>query len=311
MENEFKKLDSLIGAILGTRESKLVSPLSQAHKAGEGYDPRAVERFATLRATLADMAFPERPMPIAHKEEFYNAAFFDAYFSNFIEGTEFEIEEAREIVDSGVVPVERPEDGHDILGTYRVVGSIEEMTTIPRNFDEFLDILSRRHEIIMEGRPDKRPGRFKERPNIAGLTRFVEPALVRGTLRQGYEFYRGLEHPFARALAMMFFVAEVHPFDDGNGRIARAMMNAELIAREQMRIMIPSVFRGEYLSGLKRMTNENDAIPLIKQMQYVQEFAARIDFTDKDRALEIMRMCNAFATPADNIKLKMPIQVKP
>lgn len=245
-------------------------------------------------------------MPVGEKQQFYNAAFFDAYFSNFIEGTEFEIEEARAIVESGVVPLERPEDGHDILGTYRVVGSIEEMTTLPRDYDEFLELLTRRHAFILEGRPDKRPGRFKEKPNLAGMTRFVEPGLVRGTLRQGFEFYRGLEHPFARALAMMFFVAEVHPFDDGNGRIARAMMNAELVTKGHARVIIPSVFRGEYLSGLKRMTNENDPTTFIKQMHYVQEFVARIDFSDKDRTIESMRSCNAFARPEDNLKLRMP-----
>lgn len=306
MEAEFKKLDDLIGAIQGTRETTLISPLSRAHSIGEGYDPAVVERFATLRAALAGIAFPERAMPVGEKQQFYNAAFFDAYFSNFIEGTEFEIEEARAIVESGVVPLERTEDGHDILGTYRVVGSIEEMTTLPRDYDEFLELLTRRHAIILEGRPDKRPGRFKEKPNMAGMTRFVEPGLVRGTLRQGFEFYRGLEHPFARALAMMFFVAEVHPFDDGNGRIARAMMNAELVAKGHARVIIPSVFRGEYLSGLKRMTNENDPTPFIKQMHYVQEFVARIDFSDKDRAIESMRSCNAFARPEDNVKLRMP-----
>ena len=34
---------------------------------------------------------------------------------------------------------------------------------------------------------------------------------------------------------MMFLVAEVHPFADGNGRVARVMMNAELIAGGQQR----------------------------------------------------------------------------
>jgi len=33
---------------------------------------------------------------------------------------------------------------------------------------------------------------------------------------------------------MMFLVSEVHPFLDGNGRIARVMMNAELILAERV-----------------------------------------------------------------------------
>jgi len=32
----------------------------------------------------------------------------------------------------------------------------------------------------------------------------------------------------ARALLAMFIVSEVHPFIDGNGRLARLVMNAEL-----------------------------------------------------------------------------------
>ncbi|WP_286145042.1 Fic family protein [Bacteroides caecimuris] len=49
--------------------------------------------------------------------------------------------------------------------------------------------------------------------------------------------------PFARAIFMMFMISEVHPFNDGNGRIARVMMNAELVRADQSRIIIPTVFR--------------------------------------------------------------------
>jgi fido (protein-threonine AMPylation protein) len=35
---------------------------------------------------------------------------------------------------------------------------------------------------------------------------------------------------------MMFLISEVHPFADGNGRIARIMMNAELVAAGEERI---------------------------------------------------------------------------
>lgn len=307
MEAEFRKLDHIIGAIQGTREAdELVSPRSVARSMHEGYDPKAVERFATLRSVLASQSFRLRPMPIENLKTFYNMAFFDAYFSNFIEGTEFEVEEARKIVDSGIVPADRPADGHDILGTYRVVGSIDDMTTTPKDFDQFLNLLATRHAIILEGRPDKQPGRFKEKPNMAGATRFVEPTLVRGTLRQGFEFYRGLEEPFARALAIFFIVSDIHPFNDGNGRLARAMMNSELIAKGEARIIIPSVFRSEYIAGIKRMTRESDPTAFIKQHAHAQEFASRIDFLDIGAAIETLRGCNAFAKPEDGLVLQMP-----
>ena len=136
----------------------------------------------------------------------------------------------------------------------------------------------------MEGRPDKMPGRFKVQNNQAGATLFVNPELVAGTLRQGYGMYQALADPFARALFMMFLVAEVHPFADGNGRIARVMMNAALLSGGQTRIFIPSVFRNEYVSALKRLTNYNDPAGFLRVMDFAQDFISRIDFTDLETA---------------------------
>jgi hypothetical protein len=43
------------------------------------------------------------------------ASFIEAYFSNYIEGTRFVVEEAKRIVFDGVMPAQRPQDGHDVL----------------------------------------------------------------------------------------------------------------------------------------------------------------------------------------------------
>ena len=83
---------------------------------------------------------------------------------------------------------------------------------------------------VMAGRPDRSPGVFKTTQNRAGDTIFVAPELVPGTLAHGFELCRALPDAFQRAVFMMFVVSEVHPFVDGNGRVARIMMNAEFIA---------------------------------------------------------------------------------
>lgn len=44
-------------------------------------------------------------------------AFFEAYFSNFIEGAEFAVDEAADIVFRSHIPAGRTADGHDVLGT--------------------------------------------------------------------------------------------------------------------------------------------------------------------------------------------------
>ena len=74
------------------------------------------------------------------------------------------------------------------------------------------------------------------------------PALVPGTLREGFERIRALASPLARAMKTKIVVTEVHPFLDGNGRTGRLAMNCVLSEAGLGRIMIPTVYREDYLS---------------------------------------------------------------
>lgn len=304
-DREFGILDNLIGSLLRTRTARLETPTARAFAAGVPYDTHCVERFEKLRQALATDILPFRPRPNL-PPAFTNEAFYDAYFSNYIEGTEFPVNEAIGIVFDGKIPANRPEDAHDILGTYQVVGNFREIFEVPKSFESFIDLLRRRHATILGGRPGRRPGEFKEKLNQAGSSVFVAPEFVAGTLKQGYEIYRSLAHPIERALFMMFLVSEIHPFDDGNGRVSRAMMNSELLAGGLCRIIIPSVFRNEYVSSLKRIKNHSDPSAYLRVMLYAQDFVNRIDFTDLENAKSVLTECNAFADPADNVKLVMP-----
>jgi Fic family protein len=134
----------------------------------------------------------------------------------------------------------------------------------------------------------------------------VLPGLVAGTLRAGWERISELDTPFERAVYVMFLVSEVHPFDDGNGRIARVMMNTELVAGMQSRIIIPTVFRDDYLGGLRRMTRQDEPGVLIKTLRYGHDFTAQIDFSDLARATDILRATNAFDEPDSQQRLTLP-----
>jgi hypothetical protein len=224
---EFKALNKLIGALLNTQPGDLQTPAARARHKGSPYDPERLDLFEELRAEL------HRTPPQVRRAapaDGTTLPFFEAYFSNFIEGTEFAVDEAAAIVFENRIPNERPQDAHDILGTYRIVADNEGMARTPETFAEFERLLKRRHGEIMQARPDKSPGQYKAEANRAGGTYFVAPELVRGTLTEGFKIYRSLATPFQRAVFMMFLVAEVHPFADGNGRVARIMMNAELVA---------------------------------------------------------------------------------
>ena len=98
--------------------------------------------------------------------------FFEAYFSNVIEGTEFTLIEAVSIVFQHHVPVERLADAHDILGTYKLVADHQHMRNVPRSGDDLIELLRSRHAEVTRAGSDKRPGEFKVLVNRAGSSEF-------------------------------------------------------------------------------------------------------------------------------------------
>ncbi|NJS14155.1 MAG: cell filamentation protein Fic [Sphingopyxis sp.] len=303
-EAEATELNELIGSLLGTRDGDLTSAVGKARHAGQPFDPDRIRLFETLFAALRDTIVERRPAADNVDEASTTLAFFEAYFSNFIEGTEFTVEEAAEIVFEGVIPEERPADAHDVLGTFRVVSDVAHLKVLPADFAAFRDLLRHRHATVMEARPDKAPGAFKERENRAGNTVFVSPELVDGTLERGFEFLQALDDPFQRAVYMMVLVAEVHPFADGNGRLARIMMNAELVARDQQRIIIPTAYRTDYLGALKAFSHNGLTDPLIRMLDVAQSYSHGIDWATLEHARAALAATNAFDDDPD-AKLKL------
>ncbi len=309
LEKEFRELDAWIGTLLGTRDARLHTPAGAARAAGGAYDARRLELFVALHAALLALLPAPRPDPERASRERY-LPFFEAYFSNFIEGTEFEVAEAAAIVFDSRIPKDRPEDAHDVLATYRVVSDPVEMARTPSSASELFDLLRSRHARVMEGRPDKSPGAFKTMQNRAGDTVFVQPDLVESTLARGLELHRALPDGLARAVFMMFLVSEVHPFVDGNGRVARIMMNAELVSAGERRIIVPTISRSSYLSGLKALSQTSVTKTLIRVLDFLQRYTLAIDFTTYEGAWAQLDESNAFrdAQQADSegIRLTLP-----
>jgi hypothetical protein len=307
MKEEFQRLDTMIGGLLGTRDTPLSSPVAAARAAGLPYDPHRLELFQSLYTELATTPPVTRP---ARATDGPALPFFEAYFSNFIEGTEFAVDEAMDLVFQGRIPQARPEDAHDVLGTWKIVSDPGEMSRLPCSLEELISLLESRHAHIMGGRPDKRPGRFKTASNRAGSRLFVAPELVKGTLANGFEFYRSLTAPLHRATFMMFLVSEVHPFADGNGRVSRIMMNAELVAAGETRIIIPTVYRNNYLMALRAMSQNALGGALLRALDFAQRYTAGVDFSTVEGARATLERTHAFADPneadAKGIHLTLP-----
>ncbi len=295
MQEEFGKLNRIVSALLSTKPSSvLTSPLAAARAFGAPYDPARIELFNALYIALLQSEFEPLPDKNTSETAYRNFAFFESYFSNYIEGTRFEVKDAERIIDTDTPMPARNEDSHDVLGTFYIVSNHTEMGITPGSADELLRLLSRRHRVLLSARPAKMPGEFKDRNNFAGNTAFVDFNLVRGTLIKGFDYYNTLRSPFAKAIFMMFMTSEVHPFLDGNGRVSRVMMNAELSRAGEAKIIIPTVFRDDYMLTLRRLTRQGDPEPYIKAMQRIHRFSAMIYGDDRAAMMNFLTASNAF-----------------
>lgn len=310
-QKEFSRLETIIRGALTTGDvSGLRSERLQARASGRPFDDKRVAAFEALATDLTGRApeiLPDLPVDAGRRRLL---PFYEAYFSNYIEGTEFTLDEAASIVFEEAVPADRPADAHDILGTYEVVSDPAEMTRVPTNADDFERLLTDRHARLMAGRPEKMPGRYKVKANRAGSTEFVAPELVAGTLRRGFDIASGLSSPFSRAVYMMFLTAEVHPFADGNGRVARIMMNAELVAGGEVRIIIPTVYRANYLAALKGATHTGHYAALYAMLAYARRYTAQVDFSSREHAEADLERTNALRDSAEaestGVRLTLP-----
>ena len=295
-----------MGSILGTRASKLATPAGLARTAPVPYDANRLALFEQLAAQLRSTPLPQPAAVALSARSRSHFAFLESYFSNFIEGTEFDVQEARSFVLEGKPVDQRPKDSHDILGVFRQALDPGWANQTLASGDAVLTQLRARHADQMRERPEVGPGEFKVLANRAGNTEFVDPRLVRGTLIEGSKLLTSVPAGTARALLALFLVSEVHPFIDGNGRLARLVMNAELSVLGICRIIVPTLFREEYLDCLRLLTRDGQAAPLLAAMQKIHQWTAAFDYEDLDLVIARMARCNAFERSLVQFKLLTP-----
>ena len=280
-QKQRQQLDKMAAAVLKTHPTggTLLTRAGIAQAQGKPFDRERLARFLALASYLDKLNLTEHGYT-CDNAGWRNLAFFESYFSNYIEGTQFTMDEAERIVSSGQALYQRHEDSHDLLSYIDVTHDHAEMTLTPDTAENLIRILKSRHGILLAQRPGKQPGRFKYAPNQAGATHFVLPELVEGTLLQGFELYRQVQPGIKRALFMHFLVAEVHPFTDGNGRMARIMMNAELVAHDRHKIVVPTVCRENYLNGLRQATRRGSFRTMVKGLHQLQQYNAAQNWSD-------------------------------
>ena len=143
--------------------------------------PADAKRLALFEVLAAHL----RTCPLPHIEERvptgvarHHCALIESYFSNYVEGTKFNIKEACDIVLNNRPVTTRPKDSHDLLAVFRLAITAPFRNNPPVCGADFLEDLQAWHADKLKMRAEANPGQLKLEPNYAGDTKFVEPMLV-------------------------------------------------------------------------------------------------------------------------------------
>lgn len=301
---EFAILDRMVAALLGTHaRGELRTRAGRLVAQGTPADNERLRRFELLANELRRAVLPALKEVATAGLAKRNFAFFESYFSNFVEGTRFTVEEAKGIALENRTVAARPKDSHDIVGVFELAMSSPARDAVPPPGAGFVDGLQQRHKRMLERRPEVGPGEIKLDPNFAGTTEFVAPSMVRGTLIEGSALAPSVPEGLARAAYYAFLVSEVHPFADGNGRLSRLLLNAELSRLGLCRVIIPTLFHPQYVDCQRALTRNDDAKPFVGAIAKMATWTASFDFADYDALLAGLQKANAFEESPAQYKL--------
>ncbi len=207
------------------------------------------------------------------------------YHSNAIEGNSLTLGETRSLILHGLTAHGKSMRDHlDIEGHDEAVKAIEHADDDKEVLNEvFIRNLHRKllkepYEIdaqTPDGRPTKRLitiGNYKTQPNnvrtsTGEIYYFTPPDQVKPAMSDLMDWYRKAEsqgeHPIVIAATFHYRFVRIHPFDDGNGRMARLLMNMILIVHGYAVAIIPVQKRNRYIDFLERADKSEDLAEFI------------------------------------------------
>ena len=286
----------------------------------------ALEAITRLKEEL-DRLRPLPPTVLAQVEQKLRLE--SNYNSNAIEGNTLSLGETRSLILHGLTAHGKPLRNHlDIQGHDSAVKAIEAAV---KDYQILNGVFIRNlHRVLLkepyktkaetpDGQLIERTillGEYKTVPNNVRTTTgetyfFTPPEQVKAAMGDLIDWYRAkereAEHPLVIAATFHYRFVRIHPFDDGNGRMARLLMNMILIKHGYTVAMIPREERDEYLSRLEQADKTEDLSEFINYVAQCCEYALSLhlkaargepidDVDDIDKEIALFKQSLASAT---------------
>ena len=200
-----------------------------------------------------------------------------AYNSNKMEGSTRTEEQTASLFDNGTLP--KSDD-------YYRAKDVEEMNGHFLMFTKMLDTLDRplTQELIKQFHYELKSGVFedrangyaigdyKKRPNMIGTYQTIRPEDVAQEMYSLMDWYGNLTVDISTLSEFHVRYENIHPFQDGNGRIGRLILFRECLKNEIVPIVIEDANRNEYLEALKEYRENEKLDKMIELFKKEQQF---------------------------------------
>lgn len=179
------------------------------------------------------------------------------YSSNALEGNSLTISETKVLLEDGITVGGKP-----IRDCYEATGhakAYDYMLSIARSGDLAVteDAIRRLHFLFYNGIDTDAAGQYRTGQVFITGTEYIPPAAedvpaCMAALIEELPGKRAALHPVEFAAYAHRRLVDIHPFQDGNGRTARLLMNLLLINQGYCVVSIPPILRHEYITALQQ-----------------------------------------------------------
>lgn len=184
------------------------------------------------------------------------------YNSNHMEGSRLTEEQTRYIYETNTIGVEKtPANIDDIIET---VNHFQCFDYILDYADEVLteNIIKEIHKILKTNTSDSRlswfnVGEYKSKPNMVGDLQTTSPNQVSAEIKKLLTWYnKKTDINVNDIIEFHYKFEQIHPFQDGNGRVGRLIIFKECLKHNIVPFIIDETHKFYYYRGLRKFENE-------------------------------------------------------
>ena len=200
---------------------------------------------------------------LAQIKEYYKIGL--TYSSNALEGNTLDLAETKVVIEDGLTIGGKPiKDHFEAIGHAK---AFDEVINLAKKDYFTQDNIKYLHKLFYSNIDSENAGQYRTSQVIitGSDVEFPEPDILNQKMQEFINKLPELKktfHPVKYASMIHIIFVNIHPFIDGNGRVARLLMNLALLQSGYNIVSIPPVVRSDYRRAIQE-SNKNNFTPFI------------------------------------------------